>query len=88
MEDLDDLPLVSQPMPFNKAEYAKTVSNSPWAQFRGYNKAAAAQIRKGKSKEKQLMEAVEKATKKDEAEETPEEKPATPPPAEGEPKAT
>ncbi len=62
-----------------KENYANTVQKSRLARFMGYNTAAAAQIRKGKSKEKKLTEAVEALTKKEDeapAEAAPE---ATPP---------
>lgn len=49
-----------------KNAYATRMENSRWAKMRGYNKAAAAQIRKGKSKEKQLAEAYKKIAEDDE----------------------
>lgn len=64
-----------------KNAYAESVENSIMAAVRGYNTAAAAQIRKGKSKEKKLAEAYrdiagdeEKA--EDKAEDKKEDKPA------------
>ena len=47
-----------------KLAYANKMENSYWARARGYNRAAAAQIRRGKSNEKKLAEAY-KAVAKD-----------------------
>lgn len=64
-----------------KEKFAQSTQDSPWAKFRGYNYAAADQIRKGKSKEKKLADAYKEIVKDEEPEagesETP---PATPPP--------
>lgn len=68
-----------------KQAFANAVEKSPWAKFRGYNYAAAAQIRKGKSKEKKLAEAYKEIAKDEEPEAgestTPPATGVTPPPA-------
>ncbi|MBX4181524.1 hypothetical protein KW807_01505 [Candidatus Parcubacteria bacterium] len=67
-----------------KKEYAAAVEASRWARLQGYNTAAAAQIRKGKSAKDKLADAAKELAKEDEA--TPEPTPAaapTPPPASG-----
>ncbi len=64
-----------------KQAYAKVMENSWIASFGGYNTAAAAQIRKGKSKEKKLAEAYKEIAKDEEGGGEPETPtpPATPP---------
>ena len=73
-----------------KNAYAARIENSRWAKIRGYNKAAAAQIRRGKSKEAQLAEAYKKVVgdeeeSKTETPEAPPPVPPSPPPAGGTP---
>lgn len=64
-----------------KRNFANITENSVWARIAGYNEAAAASIRKGKSDEEQFTELAKKiakkeeeAKKKEEKEEKPEEK--------------
>lgn len=64
-----------------KEDYANAIEKSFLAKIQGYNTAAAAQIRKGKSKEKKLTEAVKALNEKEDdapAEAAPEAPPATP----------
>lgn len=68
-----------------KQKAADNVEKSLWAQIKGYNYTAAAQIRKGKSSKDKIFDAVKEAAKDDAAtEETPpaaETAPTPPPPA-------
>ncbi|MEK7227526.1 MAG: hypothetical protein AAB641_01380 [Patescibacteria group bacterium] len=61
-----------------KQAFASSVEKSPWAKFQGYNYAAAAQIRKGKSNKDKLAEAAKALAEEDKTTEgtTP---PAAPP---------
>jgi hypothetical protein len=63
-----------------KEAYAKSVQDSKWAKFRGYNYEAAAKIRKGKSKEEKAKDVLKELVGDDDKEGE-EEKPKTPPAA-------
>src|SRR3989344_5625843 len=82
--EVESITVVQSTADRRKQTYANLMEKSIWARARGYNLAAAAQIRRGKSKEKKLVEAYKDATKdepKDEGAdtETSETSPPTPP---------
>jgi len=82
--EVESITVVQSTADRRKQAYANLMEKSIWARARGYNLAAAAQIRRGKSKEKKLVEAYKDATKdepKDEGAdtETSETSPPTPP---------
>lgn len=62
-----------------KQEYANVVEKSFWGTALGYNKAAAAQIRKGKSKKERLAELAKDVAKEDEKDKGEEAEETTPP---------
>ena len=72
-----------------KAAYADQVENSAWGRFRGYNYAAAAQVRTGKSaKDKAADILKDLQTEGVVAETPPAETPPETPPTEGTPPTT
>jgi len=64
-----------------KESYAKVIEKSYWTKLQGYNSAAAAQIRKGKSKEKRLAEAYKEIAKDEEPATSETETPRVAPPS-------
>ncbi|MEK7176984.1 MAG: hypothetical protein AAB719_01680 [Patescibacteria group bacterium] len=86
-KQIESLKEIQPAAEIRKGKYADMVERSPWAKLAGYNYAAAARIRTGKSKKDKLIEAYKDVAKESgdlPEEETPEATPpSTPPPPSG-----